>query len=150
MISYRMAEFKDMQFLFDLKNDPGVRESSIMTRDGIGWADHCEWIVRTLKDPYVALWIIMEDDQPVGTWRMNRIHPNCVEVAIHLVESKRHNGIGSKVLGDFCRPFLTTWVATIVDANESSIRLFTSAGFKPEAIGHTLNNIPYHVYRKVA
>lgn len=146
VITYRAAGLTDARFLYDLKNDPGVRNSSIQSREGVSWNDHLEWLGRALKDRQIGLWIVLEDELSVGTFRIQKLADHQAEVAIHLVSGKRHNGLGFKVLQDWARDMGITWAAKIVDANDASIRLFKKMGFRPES-SHSGNGVPFQVYK---
>jgi RimJ/RimL family protein N-acetyltransferase len=145
VISYRVAEMTDAQFLFDLKNDPGVRESSILSRNGVQWSDHCDWLFSTLGNTEVALWIVLVDGVPAGTFRIDRVSESRAEAAIHLAAAFRRNGLGARILRDWCKDIGVKWVAKIVDTNAASIRLFTNAGFVA-VDSQEVNGIPYHNY----
>lgn len=145
-ISYRPAEPADAEFLFKLKNDEGVRQSSIQSRDGVRWEPHQAWLRDALENDRLALWIIELNGEPVGTWRMEKAGPDLVEVAIHLMPEARGKGIGAHTIRQWGNCRTANWMAKILDSNEASIGLFKFSGFAEWYTTPKACETPYHEY----
>lgn len=117
----RPAIMEDAKFLFDLKNDPVVREYSIVTHNKIKWKDHLQWLKKHLHEIQ-----IIESDWDYKPYGDIRIEGN--EIAIKLDSEHRGKGIGYWLLAPLVKKGMT---AKIVNENISSIRLFIKLGFKP-------------------
>lgn len=146
LIRYRPATPEDAEFLFKLKNDEGVRQSSIQSRDGVQWEPHRTWLAKALENKRLALWIIELYGEQVGTWRMEIAGPDLVEVAIHLMPEARGKGIGAHTVRHWGNCRTANWMAKILDSNEASIGLFQFSGFKEWSKPMQADGIAYHEY----
>lgn len=69
-ISLRPATLEDAVHLFQWRNDPETRRSSINT-DSVGWEDHIKWLNESLTNPHRKLFIAYNQFAPVGTIRID-------------------------------------------------------------------------------
>lgn len=122
-VALKKAIIYDAASVFEIRNDPGVRNSSWNT-DKLGFGDHVEWF----KNNYHYYWMI-EDDK--GFIRIKD-----GEVSIAIKEEFRNRGIGSNALTQLCNNM--DLMATIRFDNPNSIRCFVRAGFVP--VGLVLKN----------
>jgi len=56
----RKAEKKDIHLVFDLSNDPLVRENSIDSKK-ILWKDHLDWFGKKINDSDYVFYVILDD-----------------------------------------------------------------------------------------
>lgn len=116
-ISLRPATMDDAKNLLSWKNDPVMRQFSIVTHDEIKWEDHLKWLEKNLGKTY----IITDGITDYGDMRIDD-----GEVAIKLDPQYRGQGIGYKALRIAAvRPLK----AKIVDGNVASMHLFIKCGF---------------------
>jgi UDP-2,4-diacetamido-2,4,6-trideoxy-beta-L-altropyranose hydrolase len=140
-ITVRSATADDAGQLFAWRNHPQVRAVSRNTAP-IDKASHHRWLARTLVDPQRLLLIGEVGSLDVGTARFDLDEPTgSAEVSIHLDPAYVGLGLGASLLAAAearARERLTEarrFVATVLDGNDGSHRLFGAAGYRP-ANGH--------------
>lgn len=127
-MNMRPATTHDSDFLLRLKNDPVMRQFSVVTHEKIKKSDHERW----LKNHLDEIQIVMEGRHKIGMFRVNMDK----EVSINLHPSFRGQGFGQKVLENCPKG---VW-AKIVAGNIASLNLFMHNGFK---IVDYLNDLYY-------
>ena len=125
----RPAELRDMKPVFDLANDPLVRENSIHT-DPIPWKDHVVWFNSIVVDPDVKLFIAeTATGEMVGQVRFQKRGAAWI-VSISVAAAFRGKKIGGRLLDQAikdCRGL--NMIAQIRKTNTASIKMFAAAGF---------------------
>lgn len=116
----RPATIEDAQILFDWRNDPLTRESSIST-DPVAWDDHVRWLEASLSNPNRELLVAEIDGVPVGTVRLD----DGVELSWTVAPSQRGKGIGKQMVSLVERGS----IARIKRSNVASQRIAGAAGF---------------------
>ena len=131
----RTASENDSKIVFDLSNDPGVREQSI-NRSSIDWNNHKEWFSQKINEPnYLFLLAFDKEDNFIGQVRF-QIEVNYSTVSISIVKEFRGKGLAKKILINACTAALSgrhniqTIIAYIRPENTASIKGFESANFK--------------------
>lgn len=143
----RPAQDLDAGRLFAWRDDPRTREAS-RTTDPLRWADHLDWLDRTLAsgpppDRFSPddtsterrLWIAVSGGQPVANVRIDRLsEPGTVEVSIATGPQARGRGHAGRAIGDVLQllraePAVRTVVAELRSDNLASRRLFEGLEF---------------------
>lgn len=142
MLSVRRATIDDAMDLLRWKNDVDTRRFSIIAKDEIRIEDHLKWLIKTLHDPLVRLYMILKDGKPVGDIRFDITDK--VEVSVRIDRPYRCQGIGSWALSRIAPREMAnikkSFMAKIVDGNVASMRIFTKNGFQ---IGVHANGVSY-------
>ena len=132
----RNASLSDSQMVFNLSNDPSVREQSI-NKETISWENHNEWYGKKISDHnYIFLLALDKKDNFIGQVRFQK-EKDKVVISISITEQFRGKGLAKKILTESCaRVFQTAGnvnaiIAYIRPDNKASIGGFTSAGFFP-------------------
>jgi RimJ/RimL family protein N-acetyltransferase len=129
----RRARLDDEALLLKWRNEPSTRAASLSTEE-ISPEQHHVWFKGKLADPECALFIVDDDGKPVGQLRLDRVHPDLVEVSIGLDVEARGRGLGREALrrsvGEAQRLFgVKTVKALVKPDNASSLAAFAAAGF---------------------
>lgn len=96
MIFLRKAEKDDMDLLFGWANDPVVRANSFNTNP-IPYENHVQWFKKIMEDSTILLYILMDDDTPVGQIRLN-VDGDEAEIGYSIGSEFRGKGYGHKIL----------------------------------------------------
>jgi RimJ/RimL family protein N-acetyltransferase len=131
----RRAETADSRTLFDWRNDPHTRASSV-SQERIPWDEHSAWFDRVLDDDSKRwLYIVELDGVPLGMCRFDAgTETSDVEVSINLAPTHRGKGLARSVLATGIEEFAREGVgqrlsARIRRTNVASARVFASLGF---------------------
>jgi UDP-2,4-diacetamido-2,4,6-trideoxy-beta-L-altropyranose hydrolase len=136
-ITLRRALVNDLDFLFELANDPTVRAQSF-SPDSINRPEHEAWFQEKLKDNNCVFWIAELAGKPIGQLRFQiRRGGDSAEVSISLIASERGKGFGKKALklgieATRKEKPVAKIFARSKAKNTASHRLFLSVGFKEE------------------
>jgi UDP-2,4-diacetamido-2,4,6-trideoxy-beta-L-altropyranose hydrolase len=135
LITARRAEPDDCETLWRWANDPEVREASFQSAT-IPWKEHVEWFKRKLHDPGCLFFVgTDEGGLPVGQVRFDCVREGEFDISISIDPGKRGAGLGASVLTRAMEAMLlqtrrAKMHAYVKPHNQSSIRLFTDAGFQ--------------------
>lgn len=125
MLTLRPAGFADAEFLWTIANDPVVRWAS-HDRAPINWADHIAWLVATLEDDTVRIFVAEWSGVGIGTGRLDA-RGDGVWVSLSLLPHTRGNGYGSAMVRHLTA--LGGTHARVRDGNQPSHRAFQAAGY---------------------
>ncbi|WP_271008558.1 UDP-2,4-diacetamido-2,4,6-trideoxy-beta-L-altropyranose hydrolase [Paucibacter sp. B51] len=131
----RPATPSDGQLLHAWRNHPSTREMSADTRE-IGMEEHLAWYTRALQDPSRSLLVAMIGAVPVGSIRFDRLTGGELEVSLYLDPALHGLRLGTRLLARgeqhmaARRGAPTEFIATVLDGNLGSRRLFASAGYR--------------------
>lgn len=133
-VHIRSATPSDARLLWELRNDPLVRENSF-TNEFVPWDVHRDWCVRKFLNPDTRIYIL-EDDQgrPLGQIRFERQHGDVAEIHLSVLPGVRGRGYGRMMLS-LTLPLVQVelnvarFEALVKIGNQSSLRLFRGAGF---------------------
>lgn len=125
----------DRDLLLGWANDPATRAASFHPAP-IDPATHAAWFERRLGERDGRIWIGLVDGRPVGQVRVDRVAPGRGEVGISVAPEARGRGIARLLLRagiDAAAGELDvgTLLALVRPENVASMRLFSSAGFRP-------------------
>lgn len=130
-ISIRQATVDDAWFVYELRNDPDVRESSF-NKNPLVWEQHLDWFKTRLEDSFIYL--VEEDGEPVGYVRFEpEADGDSLETSVAILRRERGRGIGVEAIKLASKAAeaigATRLVARIQPGNDASIRAFEAAGF---------------------
>jgi RimJ/RimL family protein N-acetyltransferase len=140
MIALRPAVPNDVQFVYDLRMRPDVREGSL-NPNMFPYVAHCEWFAKMVPGPgdtWVGiievfgiragvLTLTVGGEIPSYDW--NRLSP---EVGIALLPEYRGQGIATYILSR-CLPSDWTYMALIKPENLASQATFSRAGYAQQS-----------------
>jgi len=129
----RPAALSDAQMLWQLRNDPAVRQSAFNT-DPIEWKAHCRWLKRKLNSPDCRIWILGDATHSIGQIRYDRVD-DYAEIDFAVAASFRGQGWGTRLLQlsapRACHKLGVQRLVGIVKIdNRPSTRAFERAGFR--------------------
>ncbi len=133
-IVLREARMDDMNEIYNLSNEPEVRQNSF-NQEGIGIEHHKNWFVDRLNDEYCLFLIAELNKEFLGQVRFD-IDRNEAVVSISIGKNYRGSGIGrliNKKALKYLRsviPGIETVKAYIKEGNISSVRFFTKSDFR--------------------
>lgn len=127
-----------MQRVFDLSNDPIVRENSIH-KEQIAWKDHVAWFEKAISDPDTKFFVgETAGGDFAGQVRFHRENGDWV-VSISVSEQFRGLGAGGALLCSAMRQSgLRSFKALVKQENLSSGKMFDRSGYRMS--GRTLQN----------
>lgn len=104
------------------------------------WEEHVRWLWARLVDPSCRLCVILMDDRPAGTIRLDRRQRpawgEVAEISIALDPDVRGQGIGTAALAEARRLAPeAALIARVKAKNEASRRLFIGSGYQPMGPG---------------
>jgi sugar phosphate isomerase/epimerase/L-amino acid N-acyltransferase YncA len=144
------ARHTDMRHVFELSNDPIVRQSSINS-EPIIWDNHVLWFQNKLNDEQSHFYVIKNKEHDfVGYVRFDKEQDTpAYVITIHLASEYRGKGLGSSLISQASRLVCQTTgikniYAYIKETNTPSIKSFTKAqySFTQKKI---IKNDAYHV-----
>ncbi len=134
MIYLRKATIDDMKMIYDWANDPVTRASSFQT-EPIPWETHVAWFKRTLEREDALIYVLMDDNAPVGQARAT-ITEGIATVANNIAPDQRGKGYGTwsltlltpKVLEDYSGE-IHAFISEVKPDNVASIKNITRSGY---------------------
>lgn len=131
----RPARLEDAQLLHRWRNEISTRAMSSDPRE-ISLESHMAWFARALEDASRSLLIGMVGEVPVGSIRFDRLPSGELEVSLYLDPTLHGLRLGTQLLeqGEAHMKSIQgtepAFVATVIDSNLGSRRLFSSAGYR--------------------
>jgi UDP-2,4-diacetamido-2,4,6-trideoxy-beta-L-altropyranose hydrolase len=138
-LSLRRAQTGDCKLLWEWANDPEVRANSF-SGDFISWERHQEWFGAKLADPNCVLYLALDiHNRPVGQVRYDVAESHAL-ISVSLAAEFRNKAYGGRLLVLAVEELFRSTGATVIDAyvkptNETSLRVFTRAGFRRQEDG---------------
>lgn len=133
-IELRAAKQEDSKLIFEWRNHTSIRSFSINS-DPIPWESHQQWFGKVLQDANRPLYIAELADSAVGVIRFD-IDNAQAEVSLYIAHYQNGKGLGTQMLllGEQQllqgRPEILKIVATVLEGNEASHRLFRRCGYQ--------------------
>lgn len=138
----RSTRLDDAELLFKWQQDPRTRRFSPV-RQAPTWEEHQLWIRQKLEDPDSSFYIAFKGDRDCGAVRLDRTEApspplgqqrSWREVSISIAPELHGQGLATSTLKRLQEIHNDeVLVARIFEDNTASIRLFSSAGFRPYA-----------------
>lgn len=134
-MQFRAVTYEDARFLFELRNQPSVRDYSFHS-DPIQWEDHKGWLEKALENNNLRIFIILNDcNELVGMFRLEQKEPSLVIISIAIDELQRGNRYGFMAIKEsivICKQLFgaVTLRAYIKSENVISFKAFHKAGFQ--------------------
>ncbi|CAG1001323.1 UDP-2,4-diacetamido-2,4, 6-trideoxy-beta-L-altropyranose hydrolase [Burkholderiales bacterium] len=132
----RPAVAADARMLHLWRNDEATRAASIDSAP-IPWERHAAWFDKVLTDPARALLVGVVGTIPVGAIRFDTVDAGAREVSLYLDPALHGLGLGTQLLRAGERHVIDRagsppggFVATVLDANAGSQRLFAAASYR--------------------
>ena len=94
----RPAKLQDKHLLFKWVNSNDSIKFKIKTNKKINFIDHEGWLIERLKDKDTYIWIIEDNNIPVGQIRFQHSGDNYYDVDIFVIDKVRKTGLASKAL----------------------------------------------------
>ncbi len=130
MLKYRYASKEDIKKIFDLSNDPDVREKS-ENKNLITWEEHVSWFNQRIENKKFPFFIVEnEQNQFIGQVRFEPKGSETV-ISISLTKEFRSQGFGTQIIKESIKKAgYTNVIAYINTSNIPSVKSFEKAGFK--------------------
>lgn len=139
---YRLRPVKDTDknLLFEWANDCEVRNNSF-NQEQISWTDHNNWFDKAINDKDISIYILMEDEEPIGQCRIDVDEHGYAEIDYSITESRRGEGLGNLIIDllideVYKKQNIKKLIGKVRSQNNASMRCFESNGFTDS----------YHVY----
>ncbi len=92
----RQAGREDAELFFKWVNEPAVRANSFNT-ERISWKIHQKWFERALADDEVRIYVLMQDNLPVGQVRL-AFENSKWQISYSIASAYRGQGYGKIIL----------------------------------------------------
>lgn len=125
---------EDRRYVWEVNNDPSVRERAINT-ESIPWGEHVEWYADVMSDPHRLLFVTQYEGRDCGVVRYDLDEEAAeAEITIALQKEFRGKHIGRSVIELTSasireRRKVETVVAHVRPDNQPSLKAFRSAGY---------------------
>ena len=133
-IYLRRADREDVELFFRWVNEPAVRANSFST-EPIPWESHQKWFEKALADDGVRIYVLMQDNIPVGQVRLV-FEDSKWQISYSIASAYRGQGYG-KILLQLVENELIkmghvgdTLFAEVKTDNIASQRIFTRLGYR--------------------
>lgn len=128
------AQESDMMEIFELANDPLVRQNSF-NQNKIEIEGHKKWFSAALKNENCFFYIIRSDGDLIGSVRFDLEKENQFIIGIQIAEKYRGKGLASKIISDAGTKLLEAKtgvkiIAHIKKNNAGSLKAFLKSGYK--------------------
>ncbi len=146
-LSLRRATIDDLEFIFQLRNESSVRESSTNTAE-VGFESHSRWYNQKINDPNTYLFIMTIDGKRIGQTRVD-VQDNNGTISVATVKKHRGHGYGRLAIQNTCKLVFSedqrveTIFAYIRLDNATSLKVFRKAGFSQEDVVK-ISNADFH------
>ncbi len=133
-VTLRLAKGIDAKNIFDLANDPVVRENSFNHAD-IAWDDHKKWLLEKLNNQNFLLFLGEVDGKFAGQTKFERTSGEVV-IGISVAPEFRGRGIATILINKGLNEAKKLWPqisavnAYIQETNIASIKLFKKCDFR--------------------
>ncbi len=134
-VSLRKANFRDIEFLWYLRNQADVFKYSI-TNKKIGWEEHVNWIVPIILGfSNRELFVIESFKNPIGQIRLDYKENKEVEISISILKEFRGKGFAKEALSLVIKKIrknkrIKLIIATIHKSNIASRNFFEKFSFE--------------------
>ncbi len=149
-ITYRFANINDLEIYFKWLNDFQVREFSFSS-EKISFEEHCLWFKDKLTNQNYFFYLFQNNqNELIGQVRIQKTEKYQSTISISVCSEHRGNGYGKEMLNLATSHFLNLNPnfeinAFIKKENNSSMKIFQSAGFKLVKDFLYLNYNSYHL-----
>ena len=129
----RQAGRKDAELFFKWVNEPAVRANSFNT-EPISWESHQKWFDKALADDEVRIYVLMQDNLPVGQVRLT-FENSKWQISYSIASAYRGQGYGKIILQLAENELIMdghageTLFAEVKTDNIASQRIFTRLGY---------------------
>lgn len=132
-LTVRRARFQDAKLLWKWANDLGVRSNSFHS-EMITLEDHFTWFKQKLDSADTKIWIVEQNQTPIGQIRYDRVAKDTAEIGFSVASEHRGRGLGTKILeltvNMGCQELdVKRLKGIVISSNTASMSSFTSAGF---------------------
>ena len=128
----RPVEKNDTKILFEWRNDPDTRASSVNT-EPLKWEDHLNWLNKTLHNPDRQLFVFLSEGLPAGTCRVDKETEDVFELSSTIAPEFPGKGLGKVMLQELLEHQSLAGKrkkAVIKPDNIASLKMVEHFGFK--------------------
>jgi len=106
-ITLRPATLEDREMVFRWRNDPFIVAHGSGHR-AVEWGDHEKWFAETVRGEHRRMFIILQQDKPIGQIRFDRNRSDCV-ISVYLMSAFTGRGWGTQAIRTGCEMIFQTW-----------------------------------------
>lgn len=142
-LSFRQVNPDDVDLIYEWANDKDTRAASFNS-EPIIYENHVAWFNKKLDDVNTIFCILMDDDIPVGSVRLELLKKDDssteYQINYQIAPNMRNKGYGKKMIS--LLPKLLSkkcmLIAEVKDTNLSSAKCFRDNGYKESKCGEEL------------
>ena len=129
MFNIRLADISDCERIFNLSNDPVVRNNSI-NKEKILWENHVKWFENRIKNINEPFYIVeTPDGDLIAQVRFNKENNENI-ISVSITKDFRGKGLGAEVISESSQKTkLSPIFAYVKENNIASKRAFIKAGY---------------------
>ena len=137
MIQLRPVKIDDAQMVFEWRNSSFIIAPSTLQRK-VTWNEHLSWFKKVVKARDYRMFIIQNEEEPMGQVRFDRKDDDC-KISVYLLEEFIGKGYGIEAIRQGCQTIFKLWdinevIAYVRGDNIDGYRAFIKSGFS-ERIG---------------
>lgn len=122
---------EDIDIIYNMSNDPEVRENSFNTRK-ITYKEHCKWFEESLINKNRVLYIVEKDKIVIGQMRLDK-QENKATISYSIKKDNRKKGYAKELLSLIKREAIVNKIEIVEGLvkkdNVASQKAFISSGF---------------------
>jgi len=131
ILELKLATIKDKEITFSWQADKNIRQYFNQSTTPT-WAEHSHWFDNNLSNPVSSLYIIHNNNMPVGTLRLDEQCQDEYDISILITNSAQGQGIALDALNKISQLKENgLFFADIHQDNINSAKVFKKAGFTP-------------------
>lgn len=137
----RRADREDVELFFRWVNEPAARENSFNT-EPIPWESHQKWFENVLADNGVRIYVLMQDNLPVGQVRLV-FEDSMWQISYSIASAYRGQGYGKRILQLAENELISNGhtgeklFAEVKAHNTASQRIFNRLGYAESKSNHS-------------
>ena len=133
----RLANENDCRFLYELRNEPLVRNNSFQTAE-ITYEQHMKWFQKKIDNANVRIYILEQENESIGQVRVEKLGEQG-EISYALAERARGKGYSKWMLREVVNKlreegFCEELVAEVKGENIASQKIFRYLGYNEEKV----------------
>ena len=136
-VSLRKLKLEDAKLIFEWRNDETIIRLS-SSQKKVSWQEHQQWIKNSIQNPIRTVFIIKNNEEPVGQVRFDKENDNdnFASISIYLLSQNTKKGIGKRALQLACQKYfeeensIKEIFAFVRNENKISQKFFLKGNFK--------------------
>lgn len=146
LIYLRQAVIDDCELYFQWANDEEVRKNAF-NNEVIKWNNHLKWFKDKISNDQSKLFVLMENETPVGQIRIDKEEEDWV-IDYSIDNEHRGKGLANQMMKLLLEKDIRPLKAIVKDSNYGSLKVFQKSDFIVEKES-VINGVQVVIYKHV-